>query len=150
MDVRFYRYMPGKSMPLFGMALGCDEPTKGIVEPDLSLKNGWWILVCVKPFPSQPVSFCWWSGWRKKSTVPPILNHRLVPSCLHHGDFLCFAGERRASDARRSDGTSNPARVSDLVSWRYAIGAERSSGSLIPMAAGVKLVDRKDEQVFHS
>ena len=139
-------------VPCLGMALACDEPLKGIVEPDLSLKTeNCGDLVCIKPFPSQPVSFWLDDSVRREKYRAAYFSSPTCPRVWHHGDFLCF---RECTGGLlmlgRSDGTLNPAGVRFGSADLYAIcGNEKNSKWIADsVAVGVKLDEWKDEQVF--
>lgn len=138
--------------PCLGMALACDQPEKGIVLPDLTLTSeNCGDLVCIKPFPSQPVSFWLDDPVRREKYRAAYFSSPACPHVWHHGDFLCF---REATGGLvmlgRSDGTLNPAGVRFGSADLYAIcGNDRNSRWIADsVAVGVKLDEWKDEQVF--
>lgn len=138
--------------PCLGMALACDEPTKGIIKPDLSLETeNCGDLVCIKPFPSQPVSFWLDDPVKREKYRAAYFSSPSCPRVWHHGDFLCFRkGTGGLLMLGRSDGTLNPAGVRFGSADLYAItGNERNSRWIADsVAVGVKLDGWKDEQVF--
>lgn len=138
--------------PCLGMALACDEPTKGIVKPDLSLiTENCGDLVCIKPFPSQPVSFWLDDSVKREKYRAAYFSSPSCPRVWHHGDFLCFRqGTGGLLMLGRSDGTLNPAGVRFGSADLYAICGNETNSKWIAdsVAIGVKLDEWKDEQVF--
>lgn len=138
--------------PCLGMTLACDEPVKGIVEPDLTLKNGFCgDLICIKPFPSQPVSFWLDDPIKREKYRAAYFSSPTCAHVWHHGDYFCFRESTGGlSMLGRSDGTLNPAGVRFGSADLYAIcGNENNSGWISDsLAVGVKLDQWKDEQVF--
>jgi acetoacetyl-CoA synthetase len=138
--------------PCLGMALACDEPTKGIIQPDLSLKTeNCGDLVCIKPFPSQPVSFWLDDPVKREKYRAAYFSSPTCPRVWHHGDFLCFReGTGGLLMLGRSDGTLNPAGVRFGSADLYAICGNENNSKWIAdsVAVGVKLDQWKDEQVF--
>lgn len=139
-------------VPCLGMALACDEPNLGVIGPDLTLKKGFCgDLVCIKPFPSQPVCFWMDDPIRREKYRAAYFSSPSCPRVWHHGDYFCF---RESTGGimmlGRSDGTLNPAGVRFGSADLYAIcGNEKNSAWIQDsLAVGVKLDEWKDEQVF--
>lgn len=129
---------PGEvQAPCLGMAIEAwNEQGLKSVEGD---------LVCVKPFPCQPVAF-WGDDEEQSKYRSAYFGH--FPHIWHHGDFI------RISPATggiwmlgRSDGTLNPAGVRFGSADLYAICA--GEGEIEDaLAVGVKRPGWADEQVF--
>ena len=137
-------------VPCLGMALACDElDDKGIFKPDLTLKQGHCgDLVCLEPFPSQPI--CFWSddSVRKEKYRAAYFSSRSCPNVWHHGDYFCFSpGTGGLVMLGRSDGTLNPAGVRFGSADLYTI-CGKENWIVDSLAVGVKLNEWKDEQVF--
>ena len=134
-------------VPCLGMALGCCDSSNQILEPDLTEEHCG-DLVCVKPFPSQPVSFWLDDPLRREKYRAAYFESPSCPRLWHHGDFLCFCrGTGGLLMLGRSDGTLNPAGVRFGSADLYAI-CGMFHWIADSLAVGVKLADWKDEQVF--
>lgn len=123
--------------PCLGMAIEAwNEEAKAGWEGD---------LVCVRPFPCQPVGF-WGDDEEQSKYRAAYFKH--FPHIWHHGDFIRISPLTRGIwMLGRSDGTLNPAGVRFGSADLYAICA---SEPLIEdsLAVGVKRSGWADEQVF--
>lgn len=123
--------------PCLGMAIEAwNEEAKAGWEGD---------LVCVRPFPCQPVGF-WGDDGEQSKYRAAYFKH--FPHIWHHGDFIRISPLTRGIwMLGRSDGTLNPAGVRFGSADLYAICA---SEPLIEdsLAVGVKRSGWADEQVF--
>lgn len=139
--------------PCLGMALACFEGRESrIVGPSREQKEDLCgDLVCIRPFPSQPVSFWLDNPVRRDKYRAAYFSAPECPGIWHHGDFICFSATTGGLVMLgRSDGTLNPAGVRFGSADLYAIcGNERNSRWIADsLAVGVKLSNWKDEQVF--
>lgn len=106
-------------------------------------------LVCLKPFPSQPVAFWGDDSIKREKYRAAYFSAVDCPHIWHHGDFVQFSPITGGIVMLgRSDGTLNPAGVRFGSADLYAICNQNTEWIADSLAVGVKLPNWTDEQVF--